>query len=123
MRCARETQHGGAKLNLLFTLFFLGSMVFVAFKIFPPYIANYQLQDAMGTEARFAIVNRKSAQDVQDDIWKKIQELGIPATEDAVVVTGQGGAVTISVNYSVPIDLIVYKFDMQFHPTADNHTI
>jgi len=123
MRCSRESQHGGAKLKLLITFAFLGSLVYAATKMFPPYFANYQLQDAMETEARFAMANRKSPQDVQDDIWKKAQELGIPTTEDAIVVTGQGGAVTISVNYSVPIDLIVYQFSLQFHPTADNHTI
>ena len=26
-------------------------------------------------------------------------------------------------DYSVPIDLSVYQFTLQFHPHADNHTI
>lgn len=123
MRFFRKGQQGGAKLSLLLTLIVLGSLIFIAVKVFPPYFANYQLQDSMESEARFAMANRKSAQDIQDDVWHKIQQLGIPATEDAIAVTSNQGIVTISVNYSIPIDLIVYQFNMQFHPTADNHTI
>ena len=33
------------------------------------------------------------------------------------------GSVDISLDYSVPIDLAVYQFTLQFHPHADNHTI
>jgi hypothetical protein len=29
----------------------------------------------------------------------------------------------ISLDYSVPIDLQVYQFSLQFHDHADNHTI
>lgn len=77
----------------------------------------------MKTEARFAIVNRKAANDVQDDIWKKIQELGIPAKKDDIqVITGEG-SVQINVVYAVPVDLLVYQYSLQFHPQADNKAI
>jgi hypothetical protein len=33
------------------------------------------------------------------------------------------GSVSISLDYSVPIDLIFYQFRLQFHPHADNHSI
>jgi Domain of unknown function (DUF4845) len=101
----------------------LGAMAFAAFKIVPAYFANYQLQDSMVTEARFALVNRKAPNDVQDDIWKKVQELGIPAKKDDILVVSEQGNVQISVNYSVPVDLIVYQYSLQFHPQADNKAI
>jgi hypothetical protein len=104
-------------------LLVLGTMAFAAFKIVPAYFANYQLQDSMVTEARFALVNRKAANDVQDDIWKKVQELGIPAKKDDILVVSEQGSVQISINYSVPVDLIVYQYSLQFHPLADNKTI
>jgi hypothetical protein len=104
-------------------LLVLGTMAFAAFKIVPAYFANYQLQDSMVTEARFAMVNRKAAGDVQDDVWKKVQELGIPAKKDDIVVMSDPGNVQISVNYSVPVDLVVYQYSLQFHPEADNKPI
>ncbi len=123
VRRYRERQRGGSKFSSIMMLLILGSMAFAAFKIVPAYFANYQLQDSMVTEARFAIVNRKGATDVQDDIWKKVQELGIPAKKDDIQVTADQGLVQITVNYSVPVDLIVYQYSLQFHPQVDNKAI
>jgi hypothetical protein len=119
----RDTQRGGSKFSSIMMLLVLGIMAFAAFKIVPAYFANYQLQDSMVTEARFAIVNRKAANDVQDDIWKKIQELGIPAKKDDVQVTTEQGSVKIDVNYSVPVDLIFLQHEIVFHDQADNKSI
>ncbi len=33
------------------------------------------------------------------------------------------GSVAIGLDYSVPIDLALYQFTLQFHPHADNHSI
>lgn len=119
-------ERGGSRLNLLLTLAFLGATIFTAVKILPPYFNNYQFQDAVQSECRFALGGypKKTEDDVRDEIWKKAQELSIPLTkkDDIQVVLNQGN-VTISTNYSVPIDLLVYQFTLQFHPHADNHTI
>ena len=107
----------------------LASLLFVAVKIVPLYFTNYQLQDSMQTEARFAVANRKSEQDVRDDITKKMQELGVAAKPEDLKVsfqdlgTGMSGVVTISLDYSVPVDLLVYQFDLPFHARGDNKTI
>jgi hypothetical protein len=101
----------------------LAAMAFAAFKIVPAYFANYQLQDSMTTEARFAMVNRKAPNDVQDDIWKKVQELGIPAKKTDIVVTSDLNLVQINVSYSVPVNLLVYEYNISFRDTADNKAI
>jgi hypothetical protein len=116
-------ERGGAGLKMLLTLLILGALVFAAVKIIPPYFANFQLQDSMQTEARFALVNRKGEDDMRDDVWKKMQELGITARKEEIKVSVVGASVTISVDYSVPIDLKAFQFSLQFHPHADNHTI
>ncbi|HVB56333.1 MAG TPA: hypothetical protein VNE63_07890 [Candidatus Acidoferrales bacterium] len=118
-------QRGGSKLNLLVTLAIMGAMIFVAVKIVPVYFANYQIQDSIESESRFALSGypKKSADDVRNDVLQKVQELGIPAQKDAIQVNMDNGSVSISLDYSVPIDLAVYQFTLQFHPHADNHTI
>jgi hypothetical protein len=110
-------------MNLVLTLAVVGSMVFAAVEVVPAYFANYQLQDSMQTESRFAIVNRKGEDEIRDDVWKKMQELDIPATKEAVRVSVAQKDVNIWVDYSVPVDLKVYQFNLQFHPHADNHTL
>src|SRR5271156_1012085 len=116
----RDTQRGSSKFSSIMMLLVLGAMAFAAFKICPAYFADYQLNDAMVTEARFAMVNRKAATDVQDDIWKKIQELDIPAKKEDIQVFSDQGVVKISVNYTVPVDLVVTQHDLVFHDQANN---
>jgi hypothetical protein len=119
----RDGQRGGSRISSIIMLLVLAAMAFAAFKIVPAYFADYQLNDAMTTEARFAMVNRKAPADVQDDIWKKIQELGIPAKKTDILVISEQGLVKISVNYTVPVDLVVTQKDLQFHDQADNKAL
>lgn len=119
----RRREHGGSKLNTILTLLIVGFMVFSGIQVVPAYFANYQLQDSIQTEARFAITSRKDADQVREDIWKKVQELGIPAKREAIRVNYGQGSVEISLDYEVPVDLKVYQFNLEFHPHADNHTI
>jgi hypothetical protein len=118
-------QHGGSKLNLMITLAVMAAMVFGAIKIVPVYFANYQFQDALDSESRFALTGypKRNEEDIRDDIMKKAQDLGIPAKREAIQVSLGNGKVDISLDYSVPIDLVVYQWTPEFHPHADNHTI
>jgi len=101
----------------------VGFLVFTAVNIVPALFAKFQLQDAIETESRFAVINHKGEDEIREDVWKKMQELGIPATKDAIHVIAAQRDVTISVDYSVPVDLKVYQFKLDFHPHADNHTL
>ena len=118
-------ERGGSKLSLLLTLVVVGALGFTAVKIVPVYVENYQFQDSIEAESRFALTGypKKSADDVRNDIFKKAQELGIPANAEDIRVSMTNGSVEIGLDYSVPIDLKFYQFTLQFHPHADNHSI
>jgi hypothetical protein len=124
---AQNRQRGGSKLNVILVLVLLGAMIFAIVKVVPVYFANFQFQDAIQTEAKFALTGypKKSLDDLREDIYKKAQELDIPVTRDGIRidVDPNRGYVDIGLDYSVPIDLKVYQFTLQFHPHADNHTI
>ena len=121
----RIGQHGGSKLNVLLTLLVVGGLAFAGIKIFPVYFTNYQFQDAIQTEARFALTSypKKSIEDIRDDVWKKAQELELPTKRDDIRVMVSEGRLDIDLDYAVPIDLKVYQFTLQFHPHGDNHSI
>lgn len=101
----------------------LVGLIHVGWMVIPPYVSNYDLQDSMETEARFAAVNRKTEDDVRDDIFRKAKALGIPARREDVRVENINGALTITVNYAVPIELFGYGFQLPFHPQVDNRSI
>jgi hypothetical protein len=121
----RVRERGGSKINFLLTVVILGAIVFAAVKIAPVYVANYEFQDSIATESRFAITGypKKSVDDIRDDVFKKAQDLGIPAKRDDIQVSIDNNNVDIGLDYTVPIDLAVYQFTLQFHPHADNHSI
>jgi hypothetical protein len=98
-------------------------LIFSGVKIIPAYFANFQLQDSMQTEARFAIADHRAVDQIREDIWKKVQELDIPAKKEDIKVSGEQRSVAISLDYVVPVDLRVYQFNLEFHPHADNHTL
>jgi hypothetical protein len=121
----RSKERGGARLKLLLTLFILGAMVYSAVEIVPAYVTNYQFVDALKSEVQFAETGypKKTEDDIKDDIYKEAQKDGVPIKRDDIRTTINGNAVTIGVDYSVPVDLKVYQFALHFHCLADNHTI
>jgi hypothetical protein len=115
----RESERGAGRLKTVLVILGVAAMGYGAFKIVPCYVNNYQLQDAMRAEARFAGVQRKSSEQVRDDIYKQAMQLSIPAKrEDIQVVSVQNGY-SISLNYTVPVDLLGYQLALKFHPAAD----
>lgn len=121
----REGQRGGSRLNGILTLLLVGALLFAGIKIIPVYVTNYQFNDAMSTEARFALSSypKKSEMDIQDDLYKEAMKDGLTIKHDDIKVQITGSLVNITLDYTVPIDLKVYLWQKNFHLTADNHTI
>jgi len=119
LQSCRRAQRGEGRLKALvyFTILIVG--VFVAVKLVPLYVADYQLKDKMSEQARFAIVNRYTEDQIKDNIFRTIQDLDIPAKRDDVKVADTNHGIAISVNYTVPVDFLVYKTDLNFSPSTE----
>jgi hypothetical protein len=102
---------------------FLVAAVYVAFKVVPAYVADYQLKDKMNEQATFAVVNRYTEDQIKDNVFHTIQDLEIPATRDDVKVVDTHNGIQITVNYTVPIDLMVYKTSLNFATTSEGRDI
>jgi hypothetical protein len=112
-------QRGEGRLKALVYLAFLIVAVLVAIKIVPVYVADYQLKDKMSEQAKFAIVNRYTQDQIKDNIFRTIQDLDIPATRDDVKVADTNHGIAISVNYQVPVDFLFYKTDLNFATSTE----
>ncbi len=120
----RDSQRGAAKLKAILWTVVLLYALFAAFKIVPVYFANYQLQDKMNVEARYSTVNRRSNEDLRKIIFLEIQDRGIPAKLEDITVPENGPrGVRISVEYTVPVDLLLYTWNMHFNAVADNRSV
>src|SRR5579859_6530014 len=116
-QASQNKQKGGAKVKLVIILLILGGTIFAAAKVVPVYFAYYEFQDFINSESRYAFTGypSKTEDDVRNDVFRKAQELDIPAKRDDIQVSMARGSVSISLDYSVPIDLSAYQFTLQFH--------
>lgn len=112
-------QRGEGKLKAFVYLAILVAAVFIAVKVVPAYVAEYQLKDKITEQAKFAVVNRYSDDQIKDSIFRTIQDLDIPAKRDDVKVAPTNHGLMISVNYSVPVDLLLYKTSLDFSPSSE----
>jgi hypothetical protein len=132
-------------LNGLLAGVVLGLAAYVCVQIVPVYMKSYELNAATRREAQLAAVDFKSNEAVQEEIYEKAQELGLPvemeqirveslATEstpgalasvlgaDSPPQTDTKASLDIEVSYSVPVEFPGLTFHLNFHVHADDRS-
>ena len=116
----RGREHGGANLKAVVWTMILAAFVYVSAMTLPVLVNEYQFQDSIQDIARFASVNRKNNEQIKQAVLDLAQKSELPVQAEDVKVDGAGGNVHIDVDYSVTIDLKVYQWTLNFHPSANN---
>lgn len=117
------SERGEGKFKAIFTLVILVLGIYCAVKLVPPYVAEYQLADKMQEQARFAIVNRYTEEQIRENVWKVMQDLEIPAKREDIKIVANMQTVKIAIDYLVPIDLLSYHVDLHFTPSSENKSL
>jgi hypothetical protein len=118
-----RSQRGEGRLKTVIYIVVFLLMIYCAFKIVPAYVSDYQLADKMQEQARFAIVNRYTEEQIRDNVFKVVQELDIPAKREEIKVVSTNSVVKISLDYTVSVDLFVYHLDLHFTPSSENKAL
>jgi hypothetical protein len=119
VRGSQRSQRGAGKLKAIIYTAILVAGVYMAFKIVPLYVADYQLKDKMAEQARFAVVNRYSDDQIRDVIYKTMQDLDIPAKREDIKVEHTNRGLRISLDYTAPVDFMVYQTQWNFSPSSE----
>ncbi len=119
----RRFERGEGRLKAIVYTAILVFAIYSAVKILPSYVSNYQLQDKMQEQARFAVVNRYPEEHIRDLIFKEVQDLDVPVKREEIKIVSNSGVVRISMDYTVPIDLFVYRFNLHFTPSSENKSL
>jgi hypothetical protein len=122
-RTARRGERGEGKFKAILVLVILIMGIYAAVKLLPPYIAEYQLADKIQEQARFAIVNHTTEEQIRESVFKVIQDLEIPAKKQDIKIVANDRAVKITVDYTVPVDLLSYHVDLHFTPSSENKSL
>ncbi len=106
-------------LRLFIGLFVLAAAVYLTWKVAPVFFANYQFEEEMDDTARMSAIDaRKTPEEIRAAVFEKAQSHDIPIKAEDIEVTRNGADVAISVDYVVRVDIPVYPFDLNFHPST-----
>lgn len=119
----RRFERGEGKLKGITIIVVVVLAIYAAFKILPAYVNDYQLADKMQEQARFAVVNRFTEDQIRENIFKVVQDLDIPAKREDIKVVASNQVVKISMQYTVPVDLLMIHMDLHFAPNSENKAL
>jgi hypothetical protein len=118
-----RSQRGGGTIKAILWTVILVYGAFVAYRILPAYVAEYQLADKMQEQARFSVVNRYPEEQVRDNIYKVVKDLEIPVKREEIKIIVSQEVVKISMDYTIPVDLLVYQLNLHFTPSSENKSL
>ena len=122
-RDRRRAQKGEGNIKFLIVLLILFAVGYACFKIVPPYVNNYQLQDTCDTESRMFAAHQKDDERVRQTINAELRGLGITVPREAVKVEIIGRKVRVSVDYTVVVNIFGYDVNLDFHPAGESPII
>jgi hypothetical protein len=100
-------------------------VVVALFQVLPPIMANFSFTDDLRQVAMMAGANpTRTDDDVRNDVLRKAKEHDLPIDEKQVTVqriTTPGlMAVYVAADYTVPVNLPGYSFELHFNPSSGN---
>lgn len=119
----QKRERGEGKLKALIVTVILAIGVLAAWKLVPPYSAEYQLSDKIEEISRFSMVSHETEDQVREKVFKTIQDLEIPAKKEDIKVVAGSQRVIITVEYTVPVDILFYHVDLHFKPTSETKSL
>lgn len=123
-RCSQwRFERGEGKLKGIIIVVVVVLAIYTAWKVVPAYVNDYQLSDKMQEQARFAVVNRYSEEQIRENIFKIVQDLDVPAKREDIKIVANNSIVKISMQYTVPVDLLTYHMELHFAPSSENKAL
>lgn len=119
----RRSERGEGRLKGILIVVIIVLAIYTAWKIVPPYVNDYQLSDKMQEQSRYAMVNHYTEEQIRDNIYKVMVDLDIPGKREDVKIVANNNVVKISLDYTVPVDVLVYHTDLHFTPNSETKSL
>lgn len=119
----RRTDEGKGYAKALFSLLVLFFIGYASVKMIPVYLSNYELQNYLDEQTPFWVTQHATEDAVKARVLAKAQELNLPISKEQMQVQASQAQVTVSIDYTVPIDLKVYTATLHFTPHSQNRAL
>lgn len=105
----------GLNYRQLFLIALLACALFAGSQYIPVYVDAFQFNDFIRGETKFAASSRKTTDRLRAIIAEKAKEYNVPITPKDIRITRRGPAFQLEIDYTVVVDLRVYKHELKFH--------
>jgi Domain of unknown function (DUF4845) len=122
-RPVRNPESGAGHFKAILWLLAFAAFIFVMVKIVPVLVDNFEFQDGVQTIARFASATRQEPEQIRAAVLKEAKKDEVPIDAKDVKIEAVSGNVRIHVDYSVTVDLAVYQWTLNFHPSVGNDSL
>ena len=113
-----NTQRGEGRVGCIFWVAVLVIAVFASWKLIPVKVNNAELVDYMTEVAQFQSA-QKPPEELKKMIIARAGELWIPLTKENVTVIRNGDRIRMTLDYTDPVDLLVFTYNWHFHHELD----
>lgn len=113
----RRGERGEGRAGTIISLLILVVLIYLGIKYVPVMINSYSFRDYIEEEARYAAV-RKGDEEIRDRVFQKATELTLPVDKASIRIQRSQNELTISVNYTVPIETPLFTHRWQFQERA-----
>ena len=120
----RRSEEASGRLRVVMTVAFVAAIIFTLIKTIPAYVNNYQIQDHIRQLAIQLSVRTTPAMpdEIRDEVIAFAQDHGVQLAPDNVKVL-ISRHVSINLDYTVPVDMILFTFRLHFTPSAENESL
>ena len=119
----RRFERGEGRLKGILIVVIIVLAIYTAWKMVPPFVNDYQLSDRMQEQSRYAMVNHYTEEQIRDNIYKVMVDLDIPAKREDIKIVANNNVVKVSLDYTVPVDVLVYHADLHFTPNSETKSL
>ena len=112
--------HREGLIKRILVLGFFAALIFGASKTLPVYRSNSQLSDYIRDRAVRAAAEDCPAARLQAEVVNYASGLDLPVTRANVHVATRPGTVSIKLDYTVPVNLKVFTWNLRFTPSVES---
>ncbi len=110
-------QRGEGAMKAVISIVVLIVVVIAGAKIVPLHVKGNEFWDTMQEQANFG--GLRSPEKLQDAIFNKAQELGVPIQRNEISITSRGQNIIVSAKYTQTVDVFGYKYVYSFDRTSE----
>ncbi|HZT72690.1 MAG TPA: hypothetical protein VE996_03480 [Terriglobales bacterium] len=115
---AGRNERGAMGLGGLLFLLVLAALCYSGYKFLPPLVGNFQFDNDVQQEARMAVYNADTDDQIRAKLLAEAQALNLPVTGDDIVIQREGPDVLIAVQYDVVVAYAGHTVPMHFKDGA-----